>query len=212
MTHKKWEEFITHQMAWLGQSGFKVRSGPGQVLYIDPWKLPKRTETADLILISHPHFDHFNPKAIQIIQQKDTIIVTPGSMAQGGMMGLAPGKSVQSGPFKVTGVPAYNLKKKFHAKEQQWLGYLVEVDGIKLYHAGDTDFIPEMRDLQPDMALLPIGGLFGMNVKAALQAAEVIKPQVVVPMHYGFILGGCGAGKRFAKQWTGETRIMRRER
>lgn len=210
MATKNWNEFITHQLAWLGQAGFKIHSSSGQVLYIDPWKLPKQIEAADLVLISHPHFDHFNLKAIQIIKQKDTVIVAPGSMAGSGMLGLAPGKSLQIGPFKVTGVPAFNIKKKYHPKEQQWLGYMVEVDGIKLYHAGDTDFIPEMRDLQPDIALLPVGGFFGMNVKAAVQAAEAIKPKVVVPMHYGFFLGGCGAGKKFAMMWNGETKVLKK--
>jgi L-ascorbate metabolism protein UlaG (beta-lactamase superfamily) len=210
MMNNNLEKFITEQMAWLGQSGFKVSSNSGPILYIDPFIMPKFAEPADLILISHPHFDHFNPTAIGRIKQKDTVIVTPGSMAQTGMIGLSPGKSLRIGPFNITGVPAYNIRKKFHPKERQWLGYIVEADGVKLYHAGDTDFIPEMKDLQPDIALLPIGGFFGMNVKEAVQAAEALKPQVVIPMHYGFILGGRGAGKKFAKLWSGETRIMKK--
>lgn len=129
MVDKNLEKFITSQLVWLGQSGFKVCSNSGQVLYIDPFKVPKQTKPADLILISHPHNDHFNPVAIELIKQKDTVIITPGSMGQSGMMGLAAGKTVQIGPFKVTGVPAYNLKKTFHAKDNHWLGYIVEVDG-----------------------------------------------------------------------------------
>jgi L-ascorbate metabolism protein UlaG (beta-lactamase superfamily) len=203
------ENFITNQLVWLGQSGFKARSSSGQFLYIDPFKVPKRTEPADLILITHPHHDHFNPAAIDLIKQKDMVIITPGSMEQSGMMGLAAGKTVQIGPFKVTGIPAYNLKKSFHAKDSHWLGYVVEVDGVRLYHAGDTDFIPEMEGLQPDIALLPVGGTFGMDVDEAVQAAEAIKPKVVIPMHYGFLLGGRGAGKKFAKAWSGETKVLK---
>lgn len=101
-------------------------------------------------------------------------------------------------------------RKSFTLKKQQWLGYIVEVDGVKLYHAGDTDFIPEMRDLQPDIAFLPVGGLFGMNVVAAVEAAEAIKPKVAIPMHYGFLLGGCGAGKKFSMMWSGETRVLQK--
>jgi L-ascorbate metabolism protein UlaG (beta-lactamase superfamily) len=208
MDVKNLETFLTQQLFWLGQSGFKILSNSGLVLYFDPFKAPNQSEPADLIFISHPHTDHFNPLAIAKLKKDGTIIVTPEKVAREGFKGLAPGKTMEIKSVKITGVPAYNVKKKFHPQVQQWLGYLVEVDGIKLYHAGDTDCIPEMKDLGPDIALLPIGGLFTMNAKEAVHAAEMIKPRVVVPMHYGFIPGTKGAGRKFAKMWPGVTKVL----
>ena len=142
MANKIWDEFITNQLTWLGQAGFKIRSSSGLVLYIDPWTLPRQTEMADLILISHPHSDHFQPKAIQTIKQKDTVIVTPVRMAGNGMMGLAPGKSFQTGPFKVTGVPAYNVKKKFHPKKTTMAGVYRGSGWCEVVSCGRYGFYP----------------------------------------------------------------------
>jgi L-ascorbate metabolism protein UlaG (beta-lactamase superfamily) len=208
MAPKNLETFITQQLFWLGQSGFKIRSNSGQIAYLDPFKVPDPSEPADLILISHPHRDHCNYKAIERLKKDGTVTGAPEKMAKEEFRGLIPGKTFEIGPFKVTGVPAYNLKKKFHPKDEQWLGYLVELESIQVYHAGDTDCIPEMKELRPDIALLPMGGLFTMNVKEALQAAALMKPQIVVPMHYGFLIGTKGVGRKFAKAWSGDTRVL----
>ncbi|HEX3046765.1 MAG TPA: MBL fold metallo-hydrolase [Bacillota bacterium] len=208
MASKNLETFITQRLFWLGQSGFKILSNSGFVLYLDPFEVPVQSDPADLILVSHPHRDHCNYEAMERLKKNLTVIVAPEKMAKKGLRGLTPGKTIEIGPVKVTGVPAYNVKKKFHPKVQQWLGYLVEVDGIQIYHAGDTDCIPEMKELRPDIALLPMGGLFTMNVKGALEAVELIKPQIVVPMHYGFLPGTKGAGRKFAKMWSGVTKVL----
>ncbi|MEK7765161.1 MAG: MBL fold metallo-hydrolase, partial [bacterium] len=113
---------------------------------------------------------------------------------------LAPGQKHQVGQVTVEAVPAYNLKPdrlNYHPKKNNWVGYILTIDGTRLYHAGDTDFIPEMKSLKVDIALLPIGGTYTMDAAEAAEAAAAIKPQVAVPMHFGKIVGKPADGERF---------------
>jgi L-ascorbate metabolism protein UlaG (beta-lactamase superfamily) len=195
---KAWAE---SHITWFGQSAFRVRTDAGPAVFIDPFMVPPRAGPADLILVTHPHRDHYDRKAIRGLSRAATKVVLPRSCAGSGEIGMSPGESLSFGEARVSGIPAYNLEKRFHPRSCGWLGYLIEAGGLRIYHAGDTDSIPEMRDLRPDIALIPIGGTFAMDGAEALEAVDLMKATLAVPMHYGMLgilLGGRGAGRRFA--------------
>lgn len=208
---RTWTE--THALR-LGQSAFLLTSQSGLTVAIDPFRPDPRWQAADLVLITHDHPDHFNAAVVRSLLKPGTRVVVPASVkASGGDQGLAtdtvtPGASLTAGPFTLTAVRAYNLKAKFHPRERDWVGYLFTLDGLAIYHAGDTDLIPEMEGLRVDLALLPAGGVFTMNPAAAARAAALVKAAVAVPMHYGMIPFSGGAGKAFARAHAGQTVLL----
>ncbi len=147
--------------------------------------LPK----ADIIFITHAHFDHFSAEDIARIKKDGTIIVATKDVTSKigkGTVTVVPGKNYTVGKLKVMTVPAYNPDKKFHPKGNNWVGYIITLsNGQKIYHAGDTDFIPEMQKIITDIALLPCGGTYTMTARQAAEAANFFKPKVLIPMHCG---------------------------
>ncbi len=175
---------------WLGHASFRIEA-KGVTAYFDPWKL-ESAAPADLILITHSHHDHFSPNDIAKIRTPHTVIVAPASVAaelQGDVRTIAPGESLQVGSATVEAVPSYNTNKPNHPKEAGNVGLILEVEGRRIYHAGDTDLIPEMERIRCDIALLPIGGTYTMNAREAAEAALRIRPKGVVPMHWRDIVG-----------------------
>lgn len=176
------------QLAWLGHAGFFF-GGPPRI-YIDPFRITGGPE-ADLVLLTHPHYDHCSPEALQKVVGEDTQVLCPADCLTllrelpGSRRLMEPGTKVSLHGVKIEAVPAYTRKSRLHGRHNGWLGYIVEVDGLRWYHAGDTDYIPEMRGLRADIACLPISGGETMNLVEAAAAANCISPQVVVPMHYG---------------------------
>ena len=150
----------TNNIHWFGQSAFRIEDNTMQI-YIDPFKLPANLPKADVIFITHAHYDHFSIEDIAKIKTEHTIIVAPKDVASKfdkSVIAVVPGKTYIIGKMKVMTVPAYNLDKKFHPKENKWVGYIITLsNGKKIYHVGDTDFIPEMKDIVTDIALLPCG-------------------------------------------------------
>ncbi len=164
---------ILSNLDWLGHDCFRLRAA-GQVVYFDPFQLSGDLPPADLILVSHMHYDHFSPDDIEKIRQESTLIITvPEAAAKlsGNVKAMQPGQSVTSGPFTIEAVRAYNTNKKFHPQANNWLGFIVTVEGVRIYHAGDTDHIPEMANYQADIALLPVSGTYVMTADEAAQAA-----------------------------------------
>ena len=180
-----------------------------KLIYTDPFKVTKRDE-ADIVLISHEHFDHLSPEDLQKVVGPKTTIVASTSCKSGlkgmkvkEMKFLVPGDKVKIDTVEIEAVPAYNVNKfrepghVFHPKENKNLGFVFQMEGTRVYFAGDTDFIPEMKSIKCDIALLPISGTYVMTVEEAVEATETIKPKIVVPMHYGAIVGSEGDAQRF---------------
>ena len=197
----------TEGLTWLGHASFRWNRG-GVVIYFDPWQLNGEPHDADLVLISHPHFDHLSGADVAKVAKPDTEIVTvAGARAKleqarvpGKIHAVKPGDVVTLKNVRIEAVPAYNTNKMFHLKENGWVGFIVEVGGVRIYHAGDTDFIPEMKEFKADVALLPVSGTYVMTAEEAAQAAKAMAAvKVVIPMHYGSIVGTAADAKRFEK-------------
>lgn len=190
-------------LTWLGHASLKAKA-EGTVVYFDPWKLPQAAcEPADLVLVTHSHSDHCSPADVKRIAGSDTLIVTVADCAErlpGRVKTLTPGQKTLVAGLTVEAVPAYNIGKAFHPKQNGWVGFLVDLGGKRLYHAGDTDFIPEMKEVRCDVAFLPCGGKYTMTAAEAAQAADAIRPTVAVPMHYGDLVGSAADARRFEEQ------------
>ncbi len=187
---------IEGSIFWIGHASFYIKTDAGNV-FIDPFKVNDTvSEKADLVLVTHDHFDHHSASDIDKVRKPDTKFIAANNCLKGERNLIAtarPGSSIDFKGIRVTAVPAYNLREerlKFHPKSENWVGYIIETDGKKVYHAGDTDVIPEMEKLEKiDVALLPCGGTYTMALDEAAKAADSIKPRVVVPMHYKMLLG-----------------------
>lgn len=178
------------RLTWLGHAGFFFHGPPRT--YVDPFRIAGGPE-AELVLITHPHYDHCSPRDLAKIVGEETEILCPAdcltalSELPGSRRLMEPGTKVDLRGLSIEAVPAYTRKSRMHGRDNAWLGYIVDVDGVRWYHAGDTDYIPEMRSIKADVACLPISGGETMNLVEAAAAANCISPQVVVPMHYGII-------------------------
>jgi L-ascorbate metabolism protein UlaG (beta-lactamase superfamily) len=185
------------------------RIAGSQVLYTDPYKVTKH-DKADIVLISHEHFDHLAMDDLHKVASAETIIVA-SSICRKGLEGikvkaihyLDPGGKFSSGTVQIEAVPAYNTNKGpepgklFHPKEDKRLGFIITMDGTRVYFAGDTDVIPEMKSIRCDIALLPVSGTYVMTAEEAAEAARILNPKIVVPMHYGAIAGSDADAKKF---------------
>ena len=177
---------MVENIFWLGHDSFRLKGE--KVVYIDPWKLADGVEKADVILATHEHGDHCSPDDIKKISRADTVVVAPASVAS--KLGdkftvVKPGDKITVAGISIEAVPAYNPNKKFHPQSAGHVGYIVTLNGKRIYHAGDTDEIPEMRGMKVDIALLPVSGTYVMTAAEAAQAASTIKPGLAIPMHYG---------------------------
>jgi L-ascorbate metabolism protein UlaG (beta-lactamase superfamily) len=193
---------------WLGHDTFRIMGE--KLVYTDPFKI-KKQDTADIILITHEHYDHCSPEDVKKIQGPDTVIVAPEdcvSKLEGNVRGVRPGDSIAIAGVVIEVVPSYNKDKKFHPKEKGWVGYVFTLLGQRIYLAGDTDYIPEMKDVRADIALLPVSGTYVMTAEEAMQAARDIRPRVAIPMHYGSIVGSEADARRFAEGLRGEIEVM----
>ncbi len=169
-----------------------------KTIYIDPFRIHEVPHDADFIFITHSHYDHFSPKDILKVAKIDTIFITVAEIKSSILvMGVPeeqiiivePSNEYQIETLKFNTLPAYNTNKKFHPKENGWVGYLIELDNLKYYIAGDTDNIEELQNLNCDVAFLPIGGTFTMNYEEAASLANTINTKVIVPTHYGELVG-----------------------
>jgi L-ascorbate metabolism protein UlaG (beta-lactamase superfamily) len=200
------------EIRWLGHAGFLIKNR--KVIYIDPFNIKDNLEKADMILITHSHYDHCSVADIKkIIKEGTKILLTADSQSKITRFEIPidiqivePNQELVFGEIKISTLPAYNIDKPFHPKGEGWVGYIIKMEDIVIYHAGDTDLIPEMQKLtghkQPDkkfIALLPVGGRFTMSAEEAAEAAKLIKPFLAIPIHYGSIIGALSDAEEFVK-------------
>ncbi len=207
---------MDHQhIHWLGHSSVRIEDG-GRQIYFDPWKLPDGLPKADVVFLSHAHYDHYSPQDIAKIGTPKTVYVATKDVAaslKGEIRIVGPGEVHEVAGLRVETIAAYNLGKQFHPKQNNWVGYCVTLTtGQRIYHAGDTDATPEMRKIVCDIALLPCGGNYTMSAREAAAAANVFKPGAVIPIHWGDIVGSKEDAEEFRRGFKGETIIKAVER
>lgn len=189
----------------------------GKVVWIDPFSLTEAPGDADVIFLTHEHFDHCSPEDIARVWKKETLFVLPGTMAAKAagttkghrVIPVRPGDRGEADGVPFEAVRAYNPAKPFHPKERDWVGYILTAEGLRVYVAGDTDATPEAAAVRCDVAMLPIGGKYTMNPAEAAALANRIRPQAVIPIHYGSVAGSLRDFDRFAAAVDPEIRVVR---
>lgn len=205
---------MAENIQWLGQATVRIQNGES-IVYIDPYQIEK-PEKADIILISHAHSDHFSPKDIAMLCGENTIIVFPTSMDDTAKTLKIP--YVLAKPYEISEiksiqiepVPAYNVvKDNFHPKSNQWLGYIITIDNVRIYHTGDTERIPEMKTIRTDIVLIPLGQTYTMNsVNEAAACVEDVGAKIAIPIHYGLYEGTNEDALKFKELLKGKVDVM----
>ncbi len=205
---------------WLGHSSFKIKNS--KTIYIDPFQI-KAQEVADIIFITHEHFDHCSMGDIEKIASVNTVVVTT-PMAKAKLtnlkvreiMTVKPGDKfgIDDVIFEVTN--AYNINKfrspgvLFHPREDKMVGFILTIKNVRIYHTGDTDFIPQMEKIKADIILVPVSGTYVMTAEEAVQAVNMINPKIAIPMHYGSVVGNEEDAERFKNLAKCEVKILKR--
>ena len=196
---------MTDNIEVFTQSSIRIKT-EDQVIYIDPFRLAIEPHDADLIFITHDHYDHFSVEDIQRVAKPSTILIIPEKMEDKACEAsdlvsqietVLPGESYEIAGLSFETVPAYNKLKPFHPKKKKWLGYLVTLEDRRIYVAGDTDVTEESRQVRCDIALVPVGGKYTMNAAKAAELINEIEPEIAVPTHYGNIVGKESDGRDF---------------
>lgn len=185
---------MTENIRVLTHSSIKITGEA--TIYVDPFHIVDEEGDADIILITHDHFDHFSPEDIARVIKSDTTLVVPKKMKKqastipcGEIIAVEPGEQKQLGKIMIETIPAYNPLKPFHPRGKGWVGYLIETNDVKIYVAGDTDITEENKKVVCDVAMVPIGGTFTMDAKKAAELVNIIRPKVAIPIHYGSVAG-----------------------
>ena len=179
-----------------------------KIIYIDPFKINQNYNDADIIFITHDHYDHYSEEDIdKIINEKTTIIIPEELLTKllrkginkNAIITVEPNKKYTVQGIKFETIPAYNVNKTFHPKENEWVGYIIEIKGIRYYIAGDTDITEENKKVKCDVAFVPVGGTYTMDFREAAELINEIKPKVAVPIHYGSVVGTKQDATNFVK-------------
>ena len=184
-----------------------IRLDLGDIIYFDPFEITEEIHDADMIFVTHDHFDHFSPEDIAKVKKEDTVIVAPESTKENILKNsgikaencifVVPEKNYEIEGLMVEVVPSYNIGKEFHKKEMNWCGYVVTADGVSYYVAGDTDVVPEICSVKCDVAMIPVGGTYTMTHEEAVEFAKKADVSVIIPTHYGTLAGEKTAGPEF---------------
>lgn len=204
---------VLGKIHWLGHDAFRIDADP--VIYFDPFQLKAAEPKADIIFITHDHYDHFSKEDVDKLLKPGTTVVSIAKVLKdipgAEKVLVKPGDQVTVKDIAVEVVPAYNVDKDFHPKSAGYVGYIVTIDGVRVYHAGDVDVIPEMANFDVDIAILPVSGTFVMTAEEAVQAVKSIDPKLAIPMHYGAIVGGIADAEHFARACPVEAVILKKE-
>lgn len=211
------------ELYWLKHAGFKIKTEEG-VIYIDPFHLKGNQEKADILFISHSHSDHLDENSIKAVIKPETTIICAdeckskiSTMIQSvDMISLFPNNDYIFGHLKIHATPAYNVTKDFHPKDNQWLGFVIELQDTKIYFAGDTDCLDELKSIECDIGLFPVSGIYVMDPFQAANLANAIKPKVIaIPMHWGALLddenrlvGNEEDAEKFCQLYKGPSQIL----
>ena len=175
-----------------------IRISKNKIIYIDTFKIDKNYNDADIVFITHDHFDHYSEEDIDKVINENTTIIIPEEMLtkilrkginKNAVITVESNKEYMVQGIKFETIPAYNTNKTFHPKENDWVGYIITLDGIRYYIAGDTDITEENRKVKCDVAFVPVGGTYTMDFKEAAQLINEIQPKIAVPIHYGSVIG-----------------------
>lgn len=215
-------EYQGLKIGWLGHDGFEIKNG--LTVIVDPFKLRSVRDKADVLLISHEHFDHLSLEDVKKVTSDKTIVVAAATCKSElaklrfkDLRLMNPGDKTEVEGVTVEAVPAYNLNKfrepgkVFHPKDERKLGFIIQMKGTRIYHSGDTDVIPEMKNFRADIALLPVSGTYVMTSEEAATAAQMIRPKLAIPMHYGAIVGSEADAENFKRIAPCEVRILKPE-
>ncbi len=204
-------EKYTSNLIWYKQSCIVINAG--KIIYFDPYRVADDAPKADFILVTHKHRDHFTTDSLKKIIKKETVILTPQSIFgfdENEIIQVLPNKTYEVSNIKITTVPAYSLDNVYHPLCANFVGYIVEIDNIRYYHAGDTDLIPDFNEISDiDVAFLPIGGVYTMDHNEALKAVEIIKPKVAIPIHFGMITGTYEEAEEFVANCSVPSKILK---
>lgn len=189
------------EIKWINHASFRIAAG-ANVLYIDPWKVPDAPHDADVVFVSHSHYDHCSPIDIMKVAKPDTVILCPAETVRkiGSASAVDPGQETTVKEIVVETVAAYNIGKAFHPRGHNWCGAVFTIGGRRIYYSGDTDLVPEMSDLKDvDMALLPVGGTYTLDSAAAARACKAIGCKAAIPYHWGDVVGDRADADAFAQ-------------
>lgn len=193
-----------------------IKFNKGEVIYFDPFKIEKNYNDADVIFITHDHYDHYSEEDIDKVIKEETIIVAPEDLLtkllkkgfeRDNMVLVTPNQKYTVKGIEFQTIPAYNVNKQFHPKANEWVGYVLKIEGVTYYIAGDTDITEENKKVKCDIAFVPVGGTFTMDYKEAAELINEIKPKIAVPTHYGSIVGEKSDGISFSKLVSPEIEV-----
>lgn len=214
-------EYHGLEISWLGHDSFRLTKGLSVI--IDPYKISSSKEV-DIILITHEHFDHLSSEDLKKVIGPKTIAISMQMCAEAlSTMGIAEVRIVKAGDvldvkgIRIEAVESYNINKfkepglVFHPREDGKLGFVIDFGGVRVYHSGDTDDIPEMANIKADIALLPVSGTYVMTAEEAAEAVKKIEPNLAIPMHYGTIVGSKMDAQRFKDLASCDVQILERE-
>ena len=175
-----------------------IRISKGKIIYIDPFKIDKNYNDADIVFITHDHYDHYSEEDIDKVINENTTIIVPEELLtktlrkginKNAVLVVEPNREYIVQGIKFETIPAYNTNKAFHPKEKGWVGYIITLDDVRYYIAGDTDITEENRKVKCEVAFVPVGGTYTMDFKEAAQLINEIQPKIAVPIHYGSVVG-----------------------
>lgn len=181
------------KIEWLGHDSFRLTGE--KIVYIDPWKIENAAHNADVVLITHDHFDHFVVEDIDKVRHAKTLVIGPEMLRgkiEGNVRLVKRGETLDADGIPLEVVPAYNLhpdRQKFHPDKYGGVGYIVTLNRTRIYHTGDTDAIPEMQNVRCDIMLVPVSGTYVCAPDEAIAAVKMVKPKLAIPMHWDSIVG-----------------------